>query len=418
MPQHLRNPHLDDAEFQVQCDRYLGKHYSFPFAQLQTVALSAQGTPAWLSARRIKITGSVAGKVLKSQMTARTDRGKVVASITNPKSFLSTKAMKAGLKREVITVAETTWFLGEILGEKITSMHDVGLWTCEKPQFLASSLDHILHVDSAKCASCPGSSSQSVNDMRSENTIALEVKYHVSEVGSKLSPCTDALNNVISGQAYKTAPPAYYRNRTNGLPCMPTKDGLDWFALEGELLGTQYTIHVNGALFNQRGQFHAALMDVSSATYNSGDFKWSDPPKVVKLATGEVIPAFKEASLNSHGHVLHPGSHHFLQVMHHLIAHHSCGRAVYCTSTDAETYIEMLYWSDWQHFVENWLIPQYTTFFTEVFLPELAWPASAMGEEHVMDRTRKIALADAEDAHKRKALNVLEKQAYKKLPGP
>jgi hypothetical protein len=199
---------------------------------------------------------------------------------------------------------------------------------------------------------------------------------------------------------------------------MPTKDGLDWFALEGELLGTQYTIHANGALFNQRGQFHAAPMDVSSATYNSGDFKWSDPPKVVKLATGEVIPAFKKASLNSHGHVLHPGSHHFLQVMHHLITHHSCGRAVYCTSTDAETYIEMLYWSDWQHFVENWLIPQYTTFFTEVFLPELAWPASAMGEEHVMDRTRKIALADAEDARKRRALNVLEKQASKKLPSP
>jgi len=41
-----------------------------------------------------------------------------------------------------------------------------------------------------------------------------------------------------------------------------------------------------------------------------------------------------------------------------------------------------------------------------------------MGEEHVMDRTRKIALADAEDARKRKALNVLEKQASKKLPSP
>ena len=144
--------------------------------------------------------------------------------------------------------------------------------------------------------------------------------------------------------------------------------------------------------------FHAALLDVSSSTYNEADQQWSDPPKVVNLTTGQVVPAFKKASLNSHGHFLHPGSHYFLQVMHHLIAHHSCGRAIYCNSTDAETYIEMLYWSDWQPFVENWLIPQYTTFFTEVFLPELAWPSNAMGEEHVMDRSRKITLVAAEDA--------------------
>ena len=414
MPEHLRNAPLTAVELQAQCDRYSHKHFSASFEVLQAVARSAQGTPAWLSARRSKITGSVAGKVLKSQMSVSTDRGKVVASITNPKSFCSTKAMKLGLKREAVTIAESTWFLGRILGEKISSVHDVGLWTCEKTQFLASSVDQILHVDSAKCASCPCNSAQSVNDVRSDSNVAMEVKYHVSESGSKLSPSTDAQSKVISSQAYKTAPPAYYPNRVNGIPSIPTKDGLDWLALEGVKLGTQFVIHANGALFNQNGKFHAALLDVSSSTYNEADQQWSDPPKVVNLTTGQVVPAFKKASLNSHGHVLHPGSHHFLQVMHHLIAHHSCGRAIYCTSTDAETYIEMLYWSDWQPFVENWLIPQYTTFFTEVFLPELAWPSNAMGEEHVMDRSRKIALVAAEDARKRKALDVLEKQAQKK----
>ena len=63
------------------------------------------------------------------------------------------------------------------------------------------------------------------------------------------------------------------------------------------------------------------------------------------------------------------------------------------------------------------MIPQYTTFFTELFLPELAWPSNAMGEEHVMDRSRKIALVAAEDARKRKALDVLEKQAQIKKLG-
>ena len=208
MPQHLRNLHLDDAELQVQCDRYSGKHYSSSIAQLQAVALSAQGTPAWLLARRNKITGSVAGKVLKSPMTASTDHGTVVASITNPNSFNSTKAMKAGLKREVITVAETIWFLGEILSENISSMHDVELWTCEKNQFLALSVDHMLQytLGSVHLARAAPRNQLMTCDLKTLLHWKSSIMYQRLAQNS-LHPQT---LSTTSSWGKLTAPPAYY----------------------------------------------------------------------------------------------------------------------------------------------------------------------------------------------------------------
>ena len=229
---------------------------------------------------------------------------------------------------------------------------------------------------------------------RNLNSFALEVKYHVSVQGKHISPCSNPEDNVLSENAYKNpqSSPGYYRERTSGAPALATRDSAEWLALEGQQVGLHVSVDARGFLVTVQGELQGALLNVEG-----------DTPRIIHPQAGHIVPKLKTASMSAQGAVLHPGSPHFLQVMHHLIAYPECGRALYATSTGRETYIEVVTHTHWHSFIHNWLVPHYTSFFTEVFLPELAWPAHCMGKA-VLDRPRAEILQQGQDDKKRKAL--------------
>jgi hypothetical protein len=85
-------------------------------------------------------------------------------------------------------------------------------------------------------------------------------------------------------------------------------------------------------------------------------------------------------------------------------------RNIDATSTGRQTFVEFLVYHTWKYFIHSCLIPHYTSVFTEVYLPEVAWPTHTIGMV-VLDRPRADALSAAEDAKK---LKTLEAAAQKK----
>ena len=149
----LDEPTSDDLRH--KCTEHFNKHFRQAQDTLKEIAISqGQRTSDWHEQRSKRITGSCAGKVLKSQLNPRADRGKLVQDITAPPRTFSTKSLQAGLQREPVTVNECKWLVEEFFAPQDTKLHEVGLRVCQEHQFLASSVDGILHMNGSCCLMC------------------------------------------------------------------------------------------------------------------------------------------------------------------------------------------------------------------------------------------------------------------------